>query len=101
MNPTMFFYHANGFPAQTYSQLMEKMDYFPVKYTDILGSGIISLEGIMQNLVEEVIRHAASAKGKTVGIGHPLGTTLCLFAEAAHPGFSRSLFLLDPPVFSP
>ena len=86
MNPTLFFYHANGFPAQTYSQLLEKMDRFAVKYIDILGSGIISLEGSMQKLVEEVIRHAASAEGNAVGIGHSLSATLCLFDEAAHPG---------------
>ena len=49
---------------------------FPVNYIDILGSGIISLEGSMQKLVEEVLRHATSAEGNAVGIGHSLGGTL-------------------------
>ena len=56
MNPTLFFYHANGFSAKTYSQFLEKMDSFSVKYIELHSSGIISLKGSMQKLVEKVIR---------------------------------------------
>ena len=55
----------------------------------------------MDPMVEEVISKVATAKGNAVGIGHSLGGSLCILAQASQPNLFQNMILLDPPIYSP
>ena len=54
----------------------------------------------MEPMVEEVISQVAPAKGNAIGIGHSLGGSLCILAQASQPNLFQYMILLDPPIFS-
>ena len=100
MTSPIHFFHANGFPAETYRDLLNNLEGEVVSPISILGKGISSVEEGYDNFVDEVIEHASKTKGKGVAIGHSFGGTLSLLAEARQPGLFKTIILLDPPLFS-
>ena len=54
----------------------------------------------MDPMVEEVISQVAPARGNAIGIGHSLGGSLCILAQASQPNLFQNMILLDPPIFS-
>ena len=85
MPSQLYFYHSNGFPAETYGQLFEFLKDLEIQRINVLGGNIPSLNGSYESLVQEVIDHASSAKGDAIGVGHSLGATLCLLSKAKEP----------------
>ena len=55
----------------------------------------------MDPMVEEVISQVAPARGNAIGIGHSLGGSLCILAQASQPNLFKNMILLNPPIFSP
>tara|TARA_B100000579_G_C22836358_1_gene859026 strand:- start:1483 stop:2256 length:774 start_codon:yes stop_codon:yes gene_type:complete len=94
------FFHANGFPVETYHELLKNLDGHVVTPIRILGEGIQKVDEGYDNFVNEVIKHASKSKGEGIAIGHSLGATLSLLAEAKQPGLFKKVILLDPPLFS-
>ena len=100
MTSPIHFFHANGFPVETYRDLLNNFEGEVVSPISILGKGISSVEEGYDDFVDEVIEHASKTKGKGVAIGHSFGGTLSLLAEARQPGLFKTIILLDPPIFS-
>ena len=82
MTSPIHFFHANGFPSETYRDLLNNLEGEVVSPISILGKGIRSVEEGYDDFVDEVIEHASVTKGKGVAIGHSFGATLSLLAEA-------------------
>tara|TARA_B100001123_G_scaffold219655_1_gene247874 strand:+ start:1824 stop:2597 length:774 start_codon:yes stop_codon:yes gene_type:complete len=100
MSSAIHFFHANGFPAETYSELFNNLNGQVVPPIRILGENKLTVDEGYNNIVDEVIEHASKTKGEGVAIGHSLGATLSLLAEARQPGLFKTVILLDPPLFS-
>ena len=100
MSSEIHFFHANGFPAETYNELLNNLEGHVVTPIRILGEGIQTVDEGYENFVDEVIEHASKTKGESIAIGHSLGATLSLLAEAKQPGLFKTVILLDPPLFS-
>ena len=100
MSSVIHFFHANGFPVETYNDLLKNLEGQILPPIRILGETIQTVDEGYHNLVDEVIEHASKSKGEGVAIGHSLGATLSLLAEAKQPGLFKSIILLDPPLFS-
>ena len=101
MKPRLFFFHSNGFPARTYGHFLKTLETWNPEAINILGADLSSLGGTMDPMVEEVISQVAPAKGNAIGIGHSLGGSLCILAQASQPNLFQNMILLDPPIFSP
>ena len=100
MTSPIHFFHANGFPVETYRDLLNNLEGEVVSPISILGKDISSVEEGYDNFVDEVIEHASDTKGEAIAIGHSFGGTLSLLAEARQPGLFKTIILLDPPIFS-
>ena len=100
MKPRLFFFHSNGFPARTYGHFLKTLDAWNPEAINILGADLSSLGGTMDPMVEEVISQLAPARGNAIGIGHSLGGSLCILAQASQPNLFQNMILLDPPIFS-
>ena len=100
MTTPIHFFHANGFPSETYKDLLSNIEGDIQSPISILGKNISSVEEGYRDFVDEVIEHVSKTKGKGVAIGHSLGATLSLLAEAKQPGLFKTVILLDPPLFN-
>ena len=100
MSSAIHFFHANGFPVETYSELLNNLEGQVEPPIRILGENIQTVYEGYENFVDEVIEHASNTKGEGVAIGHSFGATLSLLAEARQPGLFKTVILLDPPLFS-
>ena len=100
MSSAIHFFHANGFPVETYNELLINLEGQVVSPIRILGENKLTVDEGYNNIVDEVIEHASKTKGEGVAIGHSLGATLSLLAEARQPGLFKTVILLDPPLFS-
>ena len=100
MSSAIHFFHANGFPVETYSELLNNLEGQVVPPIRILGENIQTVYEGYENFVDEVIEHVSNTKGEGVAIGHSFGATLSLLAEARQPGLFKTVILLDPPLFS-
>ena len=100
MTTPIHFFHANGFPSETYKDLLSNIEGDIQSPISILGKNICSVEEGYGDFVDEVIEHASVTQGEGIAIGHSFGATLSLLAEAKHPGLFKTIILLDPPLFS-
>ena len=101
MKPRLFFFHSNGFPARTYGHLLNTLETWNPEAINILGADLSSFGGTMDPMVQEVISQVAPEKGNAIEIGHSLGGSLCILAQASQPNLFQNMILLDPPIFSP
>ena len=100
MSSAIHFFHANGFPVDTYNELLNNIEGQILPPIRIIGEGIQNVDKGYENFVDEVIEHASKTRGQGIAIGHSLGATLSLLAEARQPGLFKTVILLDPPLFS-
>jgi Lysophospholipase len=99
MPSAIHFFHANGFPIETYGELLNNLEGHLVSPIRILGYNIINVDEGYEAFVDEVIKNGSMTKGEGVAIGHSFGATLSLLAEAKQPGLFKKVILLDPPLF--
>lgn len=94
------FAHANGFPAQSYRFLFQKLPEFQFSYVKMFGHANYSAEKSWWPLVHELIEHIEANHTKPiVGVGHSLGAYLFFFAAGIRPDLFSRIILLDPPMF--
>ena len=90
MSSAIHFFHANGFPVETYNDLLNNLEGQVVSPISILGEGIQTVYEGYEDFVDEVIEHASKTKGEGVAIGHSFGATLSLLAEERQPGLFKN-----------
>ena len=98
-NPIHFF-HANGFPAETYKELLSLIDGDIQDPLSVIGKQIHEVKEGYHEFTDEIIEHASKTHGEGIAIGHSFGGTLSLLAQAKEPGLFKKIILLDPPIFS-
>ena len=69
------FFHANGFPVETYNELLKNLEGQVLPPIRIIGEALQTVDEGYDNFVDEVIEHAFKTKGEGVAIGHSLGAT--------------------------
>jgi pimeloyl-ACP methyl ester carboxylesterase len=98
----IFFAHANGFPAKTYSHFFELLQPHEIRYINCLGMGKYPSYKNWKLLADELIEYIESEKlGKVTGIGHSLGGVAIVFAARKRPDLFDKLIIMDPPFFHP
>jgi len=98
-NPIHFF-HANGFPAETYKELLSLIDGDIQDPISVVGKQIPEVKEGYHEFTDEIIEHASRTHGEGIAIGHSFGGTLSLLAQAKEPGLFKKIIFLDPPIFS-
>ncbi|OWY19958.1 alpha/beta hydrolase [Sphingobacteriales bacterium UPWRP_1] len=99
---TLWFSHANGFPASCYRQFF---NYFPqseyrVLFIDKTAHGNYPPSHGWTALRNELIHGIETANaGKVVGVGHSMGGVITLLAALKRPDLFSRIILLDPPLF--
>lgn len=98
------FSHGNGFPAQTYHQLIKGLKselLMDVGYISCLGHNPdYPLNGCWSILVDEVIAHVSSTYNqKVLAIGHSLGGVISYWACMRRPDLFNGVIMLDAPFF--
>ena len=64
MTTPIHFFHANGFPSETYKNLLSNIEGDIHSPISILGKNISSVEEGYGDFVDEVIEHASVTKGE-------------------------------------
>lgn len=99
--PTLFFAHANGFPAGSYRQFLAPLERkFRIVAPDALGHNpdypiAPNWHGLADELLDEI---AADGSEKVVGVGHSLGGVLMFLAALRQPRRFHAFVMLDPPI---
>lgn len=102
-NRKIFFAHANGFPARTYTKLFSFLeDEFEIGFIEKIGHDpkfpVTDGWNFLKDELKNAIRKQNSAP--VIGIGHSLGGILHLLAAAENPEIYERIILLDAPVIS-
>lgn len=100
---TIFFAHANGFPAGTYRKIFKSLsDDFDVDFTPLLGHDPnLPPNDNWTNIKTELHREIASRhSGPVIGVGHSLGGVLHLLVAADHPELYSHIVLVEAPIIS-
>ena len=110
--PILHWFHANGFNAPTYENLLKKLSQFCHVYAwDARAHGLSSNLKLPQknNIYKQYVadfvklinvlyeKHSAPI----IVAGHSFGATVCIKAEAALRGKVSKLILADPVLFTP
>ncbi|MBK7707186.1 MAG: alpha/beta hydrolase [Acidobacteria bacterium] len=100
---TIFFAHANGFPARTYSKIFSLLgDEFEIDFVERFGHDPrFEVTDNWPHLREE-LRHAIETRHSepVIGVGHSLGGVLHLMVACERPELYRQIILLDAPIIS-
>jgi pimeloyl-ACP methyl ester carboxylesterase len=99
------FSHGNGFPAETYHQLikgLKQQEGINVGYISCLGHNpsypvVDDWSGMADEVIAYISKHYTD---KVVAIGHSLGGVLSYWACMKRPDLFKSIILLDSPIFS-
>lgn len=100
MSQTLFFAHANGFPAGTYQPLFDALAAdFNVLHLDRHGHDPrFPVEDNWQRLIDELIHHLDACAEPVFGVGHSLGGVLHYHAALRRPDLYRGVVMLDSPL---
>lgn len=98
------FSHGNGFPAQTYHQLIKGLKSelsMDVGYIPCLGHNPdYPLNGCWSAIVDEVIAYVSSSyEQKVLAIGHSLGGVISYWACMQRPDLFKGVIMLDAPIY--
>ena len=77
-NPIHFF-HANGFPAETYKELLSLIDGDIQDPLSVIGKQIPEVKEGYHEFTDEIIEHASKTHGEGIAIGHSFGGTSILW----------------------
>lgn len=101
MKPTTIqFSHANGFPAQTYTQLFNHLQDFNIEYVPVMGHGKYGMHPSWRPLGKELIENIEHhGHFPMVGIGHSLGGGALMYAAHWRPDLFKKIIFIDPPLF--
>jgi pimeloyl-ACP methyl ester carboxylesterase len=99
----IFFAHANGFPAKTYTKLFSLLeDEFEIGFIEKIGHNpkfpVTDNWDCLKNELREEIEKRYSQP--IIGIGHSLGGILHLLVAIEKPELYQRIILLDAPIIS-
>lgn len=102
-NSKIFFAHANGFPAETYTKLFSLLaDKFEVGFVEKVGHNpnfpVTDGWKFLKNELKTEIEKQYSQP--IIGIGHSLGGILHLLVAVENPELYQRIILLDAPIIS-
>lgn len=96
---SIFFAHANGFPAACYQPFFDLLSPHPIDYVEVFGGGR-PRPSDWHELADEIIEEiTARHQHPVVGIGHSFGGVGTFFAAQKRPELFSQIMLLDPPFF--
>lgn len=103
MNPekqqTIFFAHANGFPAPAYNSFFAYLKPFAIDFIEVLGLKN-PVPTSWEQIADELIRAIEARHNRPViGLGHSFGGVGTFFAARRRPDLFSKIILLDPPFF--
>ena len=110
--PILHWFHANGFNAPTYENLLKKLSQFCHIYAwDARAHGLSSQLKLPQknNIYKQYVSDFVELinvlyekhSSPIIVAGHSFGATVCIKAEAALKGKVSKLILADPVLFTP
>jgi pimeloyl-ACP methyl ester carboxylesterase len=101
--PILHFAHANGFPAQVYSEIFKilKSD-FNLIFKDMLAhDDRFPIVSTWMKSGEEIIDFiTATTSEKVIGVGHSFGATATLNAAFLRPDLFKGLILIEPVIMN-
>lgn len=99
---TVFFAHANGFPAATYTKLFDALaPEYRVEHLGLHGHDPqFPVNENWYNLVSELIHHLEQRDQPVWGVGHSLGGVLHYHAAQLRPELYRGVAMLDSPLLT-
>jgi pimeloyl-ACP methyl ester carboxylesterase len=100
---TIYFAHANGFPAKTYSKLFSYLeDDFEIEFLERHAHNPKFPVADGWERLRDELRERLNKRGgqKVIGIGHSLGGILHLLTAAENPELYQAIVLLDAPIIS-
>lgn len=100
---TIFFAHANGFPAGAYRKILGLLsEDFDVDSVEMLGHDPhLPPDENWANLKIELYREIVSRhSAPVIGVGHSLGGVLHLLVAAEHPELYSQIVLVEAPIIS-
>ncbi|RRD58911.1 alpha/beta hydrolase [Comamonadaceae bacterium OH2545_COT-014] len=102
--PTLFFSHANSFPASTYRVILDSLRArgFEVRAIEKYGHDPAypvtdNWPHLVRQLADFARQHGASREPAFL-VGHSMGGLLSLMCAAQHPELARGVLMLDSPV---
>lgn len=99
--PSIFFAHANGFPATTYQHFLGKLQPYEVFYEDVLSPGFQPIKHSWQEVVPQLIDSIERQASKPiVGLGHSFGAVVMFRAAQQRPDLFRQIIMMEPPLLS-
>lgn len=99
--PVIHFCHANGFPAKSYSVLLDALsDSFKISYLDMHGhQPDYPVTDNWPHLVDELVDEIISLhREPVIAVGHSTGGALIYMAARKRPDLFKQIILLDPPL---
>lgn len=97
--PTIFFAHANGFPAPSYNSFFTHLKPYLVDHVEVFGVRTPRPTS-WEELATEIIQGIESSHDRpVVGLGHSFGGVGTFFAARKRPDLFSKIILLDPPFF--
>ena len=101
MKEHIFFAHANGFPAEVYNDLFQRLPQFDISYISKLCHGSYTLKSSWKDITPEVIEYLETHYTEPVwAIGHSFGAIVLAFVAEQRPDLFKGLIMMDPPVLS-
>ena len=101
MKEKIFFAHANGFPAEVYTDLFKHLPQFDISYISKLAHGKFTLKNSWKDITPELIDYLEENFTEPVwAIGHSFGAVVLAFAAEQRPDLFKGLIMMDPPVLS-
>ncbi|WP_339512242.1 alpha/beta fold hydrolase [Pseudomonas sp. RL_15y_Pfl2_60] len=99
---TVFFAHANGFPAATYTKLFDALGpQYKVEHIGQHGHDPdFPVNANWSNLVRELIHHIEQREQPVWGVGHSLGGVLHYHAAQLRPELYLGVAMLDSPLLT-
>jgi len=97
------FSHGNGFPAETYNQVIKELkEYTDVGYISCMGHNpeypvVNNWSNLVDELLDHIIKHY---KEPIIGIGHSFGGVISYYACARKPELFKAVLLLDSPIYT-
>ena len=101
MKEKVFFAHANGFPAEVYSDLFVQLKEYEVDFIPMLAHGNYKIKNSWLDIVPEIIAYFEEQYTAPVSaIGHSFGAVCLALAAQQRPELFKGVVLMDPPVLS-
>lgn len=98
-HPSIFFAHANGFPAPSYNSFFTHLQPFPIDYVEVFGLKD-PVPTSWEQIADEIIQGIESRHDRPViGLGHSFGGVGTFFAARKRPDLFSKIILMDPPFF--